>query len=176
MAVINRSCAIIIFSVSVAFAFAQEIKVIPEIGAGIVANLQTTGFGLELRYRVPLYHQFSITPRICYYHSLNSIHELYAGFDIVYHFPEIRKLKFYCLAGPYFNYWFNYLKFNHEVSRLTSFGAEPGLGVEQKIGVLSPYLEGRYNTRWKEGTLIIGLKIILQKRKWDKKAVKCQDI
>ncbi len=153
--------------------YGQRQKQTTQAGIGIVYDFQSNGIAPEFRTQIPVYNQFFVTPRIVYFLPFNAIHELYAGFDVSYHYPAYRKFIFYNFIGAYFNYWFNYAKFNSKVARQTSISIEGGAAMEINIGNVTPYLEGRYNSKWREGLIVFGVKIKMKRKNGLNRAVSC---
>lgn len=139
--------------------YSQKIKYSVEPGLGIEYNYQTRGAAPEIRVEIPIYKKYSITPRLSYFPGFNPIHELYFGLDAGYHLLEYKKFSFYVFVGGYYDYWVNYEKFTAKVAKKNNLVFEGGAGIEYHRGCINPFLEHRYDTKWKEGTTVIGVKI-----------------
>lgn len=139
-------------------------------------NFQTKGFGPDIRGNIWLYKFISVAPRIAYYPSYNKIHELYAGVDLLGHKILQKKWDFYGFVGGFYNMWFNYSKFNKKSGKANNLEAEAGAGLVWRRGCINPFIEGRYNTKWKEGTLALGILINLNRCKNKYRAISCPNI
>lgn len=146
-----------------------------EPGFGVAYDFQSNGIAPEIRVQIPVYRQVFVSPRAAYFPAINKIHELYAGLDAAYHYPAIKKITFYNFLGVYFNYWFNFAKFNSKVARQTSMVFEGGAGAGINLGNIIPFLEGRYDSKWKEGLVIIGVKFRPGRKSGMNRAVSCPE-
>jgi hypothetical protein len=134
------------------------------IGIGAFHNFQTESQALELRYRKHFSPNLSVVPRFSYYFPGNKIHEYYAGVDLNYTVNVRRKVQPYLLAGAYYNNWINHEQYGASAKKKNNFVVEGGCGLLFNIGCrFKPYLEWRYDTKWKEGSLGAGIFISFAK-------------
>jgi len=126
-------------------------------GAAVIYNFATEGFGIDLRAKIPIRGQLSIVPEISYYPSFNSYHEYYAGAALHYEFYALRNYNLYVAAGGYYNDWMNADEFIPGDKKQTNFVPEAGAGLVRNYGCIRPFIEDRYDFKWKENTLRIGI-------------------
>ncbi len=138
--------------------FSQKSNKSIEAGFGIEYNYQTKGFAPEIRAEIAIYKNASVTPRLSYFPGFNTVHELFLGLDANYHFPIIKKFSFYSLLGIYYDHWINSDEFTSTVAKKSNAVIQAGIGVEYNRGCLNPFLEHRYDFKWKEGTTVLGIK------------------
>ncbi len=135
-----------------------------QMGVGGFHNFQTESQAIEVRYKQFITPVISVTPRFSYYLPGNPIIEYYAGIDMNYHFNMNRKLQPYVFAGGYYNRWINFEQYGVSVKKKNNLLAELGCGMVLNIGCrLKPYVEWRYNTQWKEGSIGAGFLISFAK-------------
>jgi len=129
-----------------------------KIGIGTFYNFQTESQAIELRFKKNLTKNIAVTPRISYFFPGNKIHEYYAGLDASYQMNIKRKVQPYIFAGAYYNNWINYEQYGASIRKKNNVPVEVGCGVEFNLWCrIKPYLEWRYDTKWKEGSLGAGL-------------------
>jgi hypothetical protein len=146
----------------------------PLLGAGGFYNFQTESSAAEVRFKIPLYRNVFITPRFSYYTPGNKIHEYYAGADMNWHLNSGRKIQPYLLAGAYYNNWINYEQQGASVLKKNNISPEAGCGIVFNIGCrLKPYLEYRYDIRWREGSIGAGLFLSFSKCPKSNRHQKC---
>jgi len=126
-------------------------------GFGAIYNFQTNGGALDLRAKVPVYKNTYVVPRFSYFPSLNNIHEFYLGADANYHVYRYKNLIPYVHLGGYYDRWINSDEFITNKAKKNNFVFEGGAGVVFDFNCLNPFLEYRYDTKWKEGSLELGL-------------------
>ncbi len=139
-------------------AFSQKATKSIEAGFGIEYNYQTKGIAPEIRVEIPVFGNAAITPRLSYFPGFNTVHELFLGIDANYHYPIIKKFSFYSLLGVYYDHWVNSDDFTSTVAKKSNVVIQAGAGVEYNRGCLNPFLEHRYDFKWKEGTTVLGIK------------------
>ncbi|MEI7594565.1 MAG: hypothetical protein WCK02_02375 [Bacteroidota bacterium] len=127
-------------------------------GVGAIYNFQANGFGADVRVLTHLYRNIYAMPRFAYFPGNNKINEFYAGADIDWFLANIKK-KYtpYIFTGFHYNCWLNNIIYNSEKATKNNLAIEPGLGFLIKKGCYNPYIETRYNTKWKEFSLEIGI-------------------
>lgn len=134
------------------------------LGLGVFHNFQTESQGIDIRYKKFISPALAVTPRFSYFFPGNPINEYYAGLDVNYHLNDRRKFQPYIFAGGYYNNWINYEQYGAPVRKKNNLVAELGCGVVFNIGCrIKPYVEWRYDTKWKEGSLGAGLFISFAK-------------
>lgn len=127
------------------------------LGSSVIYNFQTEGFGTELRAHIYLMDQLVLAPELSYFPSFNQIHEMYPGLAVHYEFPILNEYSPYLALGAWFNDWLNAEKFTLGVKNKYNFAPEVGGGIVRNNGCLRPYLEYRYDIKWQEGNLRIGI-------------------
>ena len=128
-------------------------------GGSIIYNFQAEGFGADLRAKVPVYRKLFIVPEVSYYPSFNEYHEYYAGAAAHYEIIQLKKFVFYLAAGAYFNNWINADDFAPGRKLQFNFSPQLGGGIVKRNGCLRPFLENRYDFKWKEDNIRIGILI-----------------
>lgn len=124
------------------------------IGASAMYNFQTESFGYGIRAEFPR-NRFSIVPQVAYYPSFNKINEYYIGVGFHYSLLNFNRWSLYALIHPGYNRWINYATSGIENAKASNYNLEGGLGI--KIGkCFKPFLEYRYNIKWKETNLQAG--------------------
>jgi hypothetical protein len=136
-------------------------QIIKGIGGSAIYNFQTKSFGLDLRAEMPLksihfLDGLKIVPQITYFPSFNKITEFYIGSSVHLGVYTINKWAFYTLANISYNGWINYKDSNMSDAKFSNLGLEGGIGVTTKA-CLRPFAEIRYNVKWKEANLRVGL-------------------
>jgi len=148
---------IFVFFTATAFAQSKKEKEKTMFGLGADFNFQTVGAAIDLRAKIPVYKNTYITPRLAYFPGANNIHEYYFGADANYHPYQYKKLKPYVYLGGYYDRWINADDFVSNKAKKNNFVFEGGTGVVFDLGCLNPYIEYRYDTKWKEGTMGLGV-------------------
>lgn len=148
---------LLIFITVTTFAQKKQDKEKTMFGLGTDYNFQTNGISIDLRAKIPVYKNTYVTPRLTYFPGANNIHEYYFGADLNYHPIQYKKLKPYVYLGGYYDRWINAEDFISNKAKKNNFVFEGGTGIVFDLGCLNPYLEYRYDTKWKEGTLGLGV-------------------
>jgi len=139
------------------FLYSQKKEKSTLYGIGAVYNFQTEGAAIDMRAKIPVWKNLFVSPRISYFPSFNLIHEYYAGADIGYNLFKYKKLRPYVFASAYYNNWINSSSFKSTKAKKNNFVAEGGGGIIFQFNCLYPFIEGRYDAKWKEGSLGIGI-------------------
>jgi hypothetical protein len=126
-------------------------------GAAIIYNFATQGFGAELRAKIPIRNRLSVVPEISYFPSFNPYHELYAGAALHYEIYTLGNYNLYIAGGGYYNDWMNASDFIPGQKSQNNFVAEAGGGLVRNYGCIRPFIEDRYDFKWKENSLRIGI-------------------
>jgi hypothetical protein len=126
-------------------------------GIGLIYNFMTEGIGAELRAKIPLPpRRLFVVPEVSYFPSFNPYHELYAGAALHYELFNVKWMTFYLAGGGYYNKWFNWDEFTLD-KKEDNFVYEAGAGVVRNRGCIRPFIEDRYDFKWKENNLHIGI-------------------
>ena len=137
-------------------------------GGSVVYNLHTKGLGLGIRGEIPinrisLLNGISIVPQLTYFPSYNPIHEFYLGSGVHLGVYSIERWSFYALTNISYNGWINNDDAEYREGKFSNLGIEAGLGVSRKVKkCLHPFFEFRYNFRWNEITMGLGLMYTLK--------------
>jgi len=145
----------------------------PLFGFGAIYNFQTQGVALDLRAKIPVYKNTYVVPRFSYFPGLNNIHELYFGADANYHLYRYKNIIPYVHVGGFYDRWINYDDFVSKRAQLNNFVFEGGAGVVFDFNCLNPFLEYRYDTKWLEGSLELGLYLRFGKCFKKKQKIRC---
>lgn len=146
---------LILFSSYHTFSQNKEFKTL--FGIGGLYNFQTEGIAFDGRAKIPIFKKLFISPRLSYFPSFNNVHELYAGTDLGIDLPAFRNATPYIFAGGYYNDWFNSAEFHNSVAKKNNLVYEAGVGIVLSFKCFYPYAEYRYDAKWKEGSLGVGL-------------------
>jgi hypothetical protein len=147
-----------------------------DLGAGVSAvyNFQTSGIGAGIRAEI-VRGEFSIVPQFTLYPSFNKIHEYYAGVGFHLNIISYGDIFLYGLANGSYNGWINHENSLMEKARYSNWDAEIGAGIK-KGKCIRPFMELRYNFKWKEANLCLGLMYFFNCNKkggGKKRAVSC---
>lgn len=127
-------------------------------GAAIIYNFATEGFGLDLRAKIPTINRLSVVPEVSYYPAFNNYHELYAGAALHYEVLTLfGSYNLYAAGGGYYNNWLNADDFAPGQKKQNNFAPEAGGGLVRNHGCIRPFIEDRYDFKWKENNLRIGI-------------------
>lgn len=138
-------------------AFSQTAKSSFQITIGGLYNFQTEGKAGDIKLMFPLSNRLFFTPRLSYFPSSNLVHEIYSGADIDYYILISKKITPYIYIGGYYDDWFNSNEFKNKLAKENNFATEGGGGLIFNFGCINPYIEYRYDAKWKEGSLGAGL-------------------
>jgi hypothetical protein len=129
-------------------------------GAAIIYNFHAEGWGVDLRAKIPLPPQrLFIVPEISYFPSFNLYHDLYGGAAFHYEIFAVKGFTFYALAGGYYHKWINAEDFAPGLKKEDNFAPEAGAGFIRSRGCIRPFIENRYDFKWEENNLRIGILI-----------------
>ena len=151
---IRQKLILVIITLSVTL-FSQNHK---GIGASTMYNKQTESFGFELRGSIPIKKRFSLNQEIIYYPTFNKVSELIIGLGLKYNFynPKYNKKIVYVLTSVAYNAWLNYNSSYMLDAAYHNWNLEFGGGFALKY-CFSPFIEYRYNIRWQEATIRMGV-------------------
>lgn len=144
------------------------------LGLSAIYNFQTESFAPGIRAEI-IKGQVSIVPQISYYPSFNKISEFYAGASLHLNVISYGDITMYAIANGSYNGWINYEGSAKKNAKFSNWGAEVGAGIK-KGKCIRPFIELRYNFKWKEANLGIGVMYFFncsKKGNRKKKAVSC---
>jgi len=155
--VVRYSLVFILIVFGISSSYAQKNAKEIGVGGAVIYNFQTEGFGAELRGDFRLSRHFAIVPEVSYFPSFNPIHELYAGVSAHYLFPITRNIDGYLTAGGFYNDWINAVDYSHGLKKPNNVTAEGGGGLIRSRGCIRPFIESRWDAKWREANLRIGI-------------------
>ena len=127
-------------------------------GFGGLYNFQTKGAAWDIRARIPVYKDIFISPRFSDFPVFNRIHEYYLGTDAGIKINKKHNVQPYAYVGGYYNNWMNSYDFYYNPkAQKNNFVFEGGAGIIFCVRCFRPYIEYRYDTKWKEGSLGAGI-------------------
>jgi hypothetical protein len=146
----------LIFSVTVLFTISsigksQNVGV----GADIMYNFQTESFGAGARANIFPNNRLSFVPQASYYFAFNKVEEYYLGLSLEYKVIQREKVNLYALAHGAYNNWLSYERSPMKGAKLNNWNGELGIGISNNK-CLRPFLEYRYNFKFKETHLRLG--------------------
>jgi hypothetical protein len=161
-----------LMALGLSFASTAQKSNVPEWGLGVagIYDFQTEGLGGEMRADFHVLENVSIVPEVSYYFSFNPIHELYAGLSVHYLFPIFRGWSPYLSASALYNNWINATEYSNGLRKPDNFTPEAGIGIVRSRGCLRPFIENRYDTKWKEANLRVGVLLFFKNCNCFKKA------
>lgn len=127
------------------------------IGASGVYDFQTNGLGLGARAYVPVWRQLAVSPQFNYFFPFNTIHEFYAGAALQYNLFPKRVWSLYPLFAGYYNDWQNASHFTGKNATQNNITEEGGIGIMKGSTCWRPFAEVRYDFKWQEFSLHIGI-------------------
>ena len=142
---------LLIFQLLAFKSFSQELLVG---GAGIY-NFQTEsiGFGARVEYA---FDRYSIVPQFNYFPGFNNIHEYYLAISAHYNLINASSWKLYAIGNIGYNRWINNEDETTSKGEKSNIALEFGGGAATN-GILNPFIEYRYNVKWQETMLHVGL-------------------
>jgi hypothetical protein len=129
------------------------------LGLSGIYDFQTNGIGIGARAYFPLTERLAVSPQVAYFPSFNTIHELYAGLSAQYTLLFFPNWHVYALGAGYYNLWMNYSDYIGKVAKPNNFAGEAGVGIMKTYGCLKPFAEVRYDAKWVEIHLQLGILI-----------------
>jgi hypothetical protein len=128
------------------------------IGVGVDAmyNFQTESVGAGVRVNIFPNNRISFVPQAAYYFPFNKINEYYVGLAIECKVIRRERFNFYVLAQGAYNAWLNASESKMKGAQVSNWNAEGGIGISNNK-CLRPFLEYRYNTRFRETHLRLGI-------------------
>ncbi len=149
---------IFLFVFVLSFAYSRS-QVIQEWGVGFagIYNFTAKTYGLDLRAHLILNNRLTIAPQLQYYPAFNKFHDFYAGASVHFNFTPSSIWGLYAIAHASYHDWINYAESTSSKAQQNNWNAEPGLGIIRNYGCVRPFAEARYNIKWNEGNLRVGL-------------------
>ena len=126
------------------------------VGADVMYNFQTESFGAGARVNFFPNNNLSFVPQFSYYPGFNKIHEYYLGLGLEYKILRGQKFNLYLIGHGAYNSWLNYSSSAMEGAKETNWNLEGGAGITTNK-CLRPFLEYRYNLKFQETHLRLGL-------------------
>lgn len=127
------------------------------IGASAMYNFQSEGLGVGVRGNFYPNNRLSFVPQVSYYKIiLGTVNEFTLGLGVEYKLFYIRSFNFYALAHGGYNHWLNPEISPMENPQTANWNAEGGIGITTNH-CLRPFLEYRYNVKFQETHLSLGL-------------------
>jgi hypothetical protein len=126
------------------------------VGADAMYNFQTESFGAGVRANIYPNNKLSFVPQFSYYFGFNKIHEYYVGLGLEYKVLPVKQFDFYAIGHAAYNSWLNYQSSSMDGAKRTNWNFELGGGVTTRK-CLRPFLEYRYNLKFRETHLRLGL-------------------
>jgi hypothetical protein len=140
------------------------------VGASAIYNFQTESFGVGARVNIFPNERISIVPQGSYYFAFNKVEEYLLGVGVEYKFIKREKFNLYVLGHGAYNSWNSYQNSEKKGAKLNNWNAELGLGISTNT-CLRPFLEYRYNFKFYETHLQLGVLYIFGCRKCKKSSV-----
>jgi len=126
------------------------------VGADGLYNFQTESFGAGARVSIFPDKRLSFVPQFAYYFPFNKINEYNLGLGLEYKFIKKKDVNFYVIAHGAYNRWLNYEDSPLDGSKPNNWNLEGGIGVSTNT-CLRPFLEYRYNVKFRETNLHLGI-------------------
>jgi hypothetical protein len=125
------------------------------VGADIMYNFQTESFGAGARANIFPNNRLSFVPQASYYFAFNKVEEYYLGLSLEYKVIQREKVNLYALAHGAYNNWLSYERSPMKGAKPNNWNGELGIGISNNK-CLRPFLEYRYNFKFKETHLRLG--------------------
>jgi hypothetical protein len=126
------------------------------VGADVMYNFQTESIGAGARVNFFPNKRLSIVPQFAYYFAFNKINEYYAGLGLEFKFIRRQKFNLYAVGQGAYNSWLNYQASEMKGAQQNNWNFEGGIGISNNR-CLRPFMEYRYNVRFRETHLRLGL-------------------
>jgi hypothetical protein len=128
-------------------------------GVGAIYDFQTNGIGFGARAYIPLTERIAVSPQFSWFPPFNTVHEYYVGLSGQYKFFSLTNWHFYALAALYYDRWQNAADFHGKIAKPNNIAEELGVGIMKTYACLKPFLEARYDFKWKEVNVQAGIMI-----------------
>ena len=126
------------------------------VGADAMYNFQTESIGTGARVNFFPNKRLSFVPQFAYYFAFNKINEYYAGLGLEYKFIRKNKFNLYAVVQGAYNSWLNYESSEMNGAQKNNWDFEGGIGISNNW-CLRPFIEYRYNIKFQETHLRLGL-------------------
>ena len=127
------------------------------LGFSAMYNFQSEGLGAGLRGDFYPNKRLSVVPQISYYKiALGTVEEFTLGLSLEYKLFYMGKFNLYALGHGGYNHWLNPEISPMENAQTANWNAEGGIGITTNT-CLRPFLEYRYNIKFQETHLQLGL-------------------
>ncbi len=126
------------------------------VGASAIYNFQSEGTGAGVRFLILPTSKIRIVPQFSYFFPFNKVEEYTIGLSVEYKFIRKEKVNFYAIAHGGYNSWLNYKSSPMKDAQANNWNLEGGIGVTIPT-CLRPFLEYRYNLKFRETHLDLGL-------------------
>jgi hypothetical protein len=126
------------------------------VGGDAMYNFQTESIGAGIRASIFPNNRLRFAPQFSYYFPFNKIHEYYIGLAIEYKFIGIGNYYLYLLGHGAYNSWLNYESSSLKGAQKTNWNLEGGAGISTNK-CLRPFMEYRYNIKFRETHLRLGV-------------------
>jgi hypothetical protein len=143
------------------------------IGADVMYNFQTKSFGAGARISIFPNEKFSFVPEFSYYPGFNKVQEYFLGMAVEYKFFRYKNFNFYAIGHGAYDSWLNYESSPMKGAKKNNWDLEGGAGISTNK-CLRPFLEYRYNIKFRETHLRLGLLYILGckgSKRWKKSKI-----
>lgn len=134
------------------------------IGGSGMYNFQTESVGFGARVSLFPDNKLSYVPQITWYPSFNKISEYIIGLSLEYKVRTDKRFNYYALVHGGYNQWINANSSALKGAKTANWNLEGGIGIST-TGYLRPFIEYRYNIKFQETHLRIGLLYILQPKR-----------
>jgi hypothetical protein len=126
------------------------------VGTDAMYNFQSEGFGVGGRVSIFPNRRLSYVPQFAYYFPFNKVNEAYAGLALEYKVIKRKKINCYLIAHGAFDYWMNYKESPMKDAKKKNWDLEGGAGISG-AKCLRPFIEYRYNIKFQETHLRLGI-------------------
>jgi hypothetical protein len=126
------------------------------VGADVMYNFQTESFGAGARVSIFPNNRLSFVPQFSYYFPFNKVNEYYLGLGLEYKVIKRDKINIYGLVHGAYNQWLNYKESPLSNAKPNNWNLEGGIGISTNT-CLRPFLEYRYNLKFRETHLRLGI-------------------
>ena len=125
------------------------------LGAEAIYNFQTTSFAPGIRAEF-VKGQMSIVPQVAYYPAFNKVTEFFAGASLHLNIMSYGQYTLYFIVHGSYNGWINYESSPMSNARFSNWCLDGGLGLKTNK-CIRPFMEFRYNFKWKEANIRLGV-------------------
>ncbi len=133
------------------------------IAPSIAYNPQTKSVAVGFRLNIKPSQNLRFVPQALYYpaFSFNKIHEYHIGLGVEYTVFKNKIVNLYPLLNVGYNAWLNTDDSDMKDAKSGTYLLELGAGISFTQSSVRPFLETRYNIKWKETSVHIGLLFVL---------------